>query len=166
MVVPAVRLLRPVVVGSGLNRFEAHHNWLMPPREFAWGDTQGLAMDRAGNIYVAHTVNPASMRSEAILVFSAGGEFVRAFGAEFRGGAHGLACRLEPDGEFLYVTDVIRCQFAKLRLSGEVVWRKGDPHDVPMYAGGPTAFCPTNFAFTPDGGFSGRRLRFELCAPV
>lgn len=143
----------PVVVGAGANRYEAWHNWLVPPREFAWGDTHGLAQDAAGNIYVAHTVNAASMRSDAVLVFGPDGEFRRAFGAEFRGGAHGLACRREPDGEFLYLTDVIRCQFVKLRLSGEVVWRKGYPHEVPMYADEPTAFCPTNVAFAPDGGF-------------
>ena len=143
----------PPVVGSGKYAYEVDHNWLVPPHGYSWGDTHGLAQDRSGNIYVAHTVNAASMHPEAILVFTASGSFLRAFGAEFRGGAHGLALRAEADGEFLYLTDVVRSQFAKLTLTGEVVWRKTYPHDVPMYAAEPTPFCPTNFAFAPNGDF-------------
>ncbi|MBI2516333.1 MAG: hypothetical protein HYV95_05400 [Opitutae bacterium] len=139
--------------GRGAHRYRIEHDWLTPPWDMSWGDTQGLCQDSSGRIYVGHTVGPASMRSDAILVFDAAGRYLCGFGGEFRGGTHGLACRQEPDGEYLYVTDTIRCQFAKLTLAGEVVWRKAYPLDVPAYAGAPRSFCPTNFAFAPNGDF-------------
>lgn len=142
-----------LLTGTGPHRYIVEHDWLTPPSDISWGDTQGLCQDNAGCIYVAHTVGPASHRSDAILVFDASGHYLRGFGGEFRGGAHGLACRREPDGEYLYVTDTIRCQFAKLTLTGEVVWRKAYPLDVPAYAGAPRCFCPTNVAFAPNGDF-------------
>jgi len=141
----------PLLTGTGQHVYAIEHDWLTPPWDMSWGDTQGLCQDQSGRIYVAHTVGPASMRSDAVLVFDPSGHYLHGFGGEFRGGAHGLACRCEPDGEYLYVTDTIRCQFAKLTLAGEVVWRKAYPHDVPAYVGSPRAFCPTNLAFTPDG---------------
>lgn len=141
------------VTGQGPHRYAVEHDWLRLPPDLAWGDTHGLAQDQVGRIYVAHTVGLASMRSDAILVFDEDGRYLTGFGAEFRGGAHGLAIRAEPDGEFLYVTDVVRCLFAKLTIAGEVVWRKQYPSDVPLYSSGPAAFCPTNFAFLPDGDF-------------
>ncbi len=141
------------ITGQGQHRYAVEHDWLRPPRDITWGDTHGLAQDREGRIYVAHTVGSASLWSDAILVFDANGRYLTGFGAEFRGGAHGLALRIEPEGEFLYVTDVVRCLFAKLTLTGEVVWRKQYPIDVPLYAPGPSAFSPTNFAFLPNGDF-------------
>ena len=156
------------ITGSGRWSFEVWHDWLTPPPEMAWGDTHGLAQDSSGNIYVAHTVGAASMHADAIFVYDEGGCFLRRFGGEFRGGAHGLAVRREEDGEFLYVTDVVRCTFSKLTLAGDTVWQRAYPRDVQFYAGGPTPFCPTNFAFAPDGTFflvdgygSNHVLRFD-----
>lgn len=148
-------LEKPVslVTGRGEHSYAVEHDWLKPPPDRAWGDTHGLAQDRSGCIYVAHTVGTASMHSDAILVFDENGNFVRGLGRGYRGGAHGLAIHAEADGEYLYVTDVVRCLFAKLTLAGEVVWEKQYPHEVPLYAAVPSAFCPTNFAFLPDGGF-------------
>jgi len=65
---------------------------LVPPDGLVWGDTHGLAQDEQGNIYVAHTVNKSSMREEAVVIYDSSGRFIRAFGEEFRGGAHGLVC--------------------------------------------------------------------------
>jgi hypothetical protein len=60
-----------LVVGSGEHTYECVHDWLVPPEGLVWGDTHGLCQDAAGNIYVAHTVNKASMRGEAIVVYDA-----------------------------------------------------------------------------------------------
>lgn len=116
-------------------------------------NTQGLAQDSQGFIYVAHTVHRTSPRAEAIVVFDAAGTFVRAFGEEFGGGAHGLRIRREVDGEFLYLCDTARREFLKLTPTGEIVWRKGYPHEAPSYAAEPLKFIPTNIAFAPDGSF-------------
>jgi hypothetical protein len=133
-----------------------------------WGDTHGVCQDEQGLIYVAHTVHPSSMRGEAIVVFDADGRFVRAFGEEFRGGAHGLDLRRENGEEFLYHCDINRCKVVKTTLAGETVWSHGYPREDSAYAAKPIKFVPTNVAFAPNGDFfvgdgygSHRMLRFS-----
>jgi hypothetical protein len=142
-----------LVVGSGEHTYECVHDWLVPPEGLVWGDTHGLCQDAAGNIYVAHTVNKASMRGEAIVVYDADGKFVRAFGEEFRGGAHGLNLRREASGEVLYHCDINRCKVVKTALDGEVLWQHGYPREDSAYAAAPINFVPTNVAFAPNGDF-------------
>src|SRR5689334_12613887 len=98
------------VVGSGPHTYECVHDWLQPPDGLVWGDTHGLAQDSQGDIYVAHTVNKSSMRGEAVVVYDSSGKFIRAFGEEFRGGAHGLGLRSENGVEVLYHCDINRCK--------------------------------------------------------
>src|SRR5262249_25628965 len=97
------------VVGSGVHAYECVHDWLVPPDGLVWGDTHGLAQDEHGFIYVAHTVNKSSMRGEAVVVYDSSGRFVRAFGEEFRGGAHGLGLRREEKSEVIYHCDINQC---------------------------------------------------------
>ncbi len=157
------------VLGAGEHTYECVHDWLLPPDGLVWGDTHGLCQDAQGFIYVAHTVHQSSMRPEAVAVFDAAGRFARAFGEEFRGGAHGLDLRREAGGEFLYHCDIIRCRIVKTTLAGEVVWTHGYPREDPAYAERPVKFVPTNVAFAPGGDFyvgdgygSHRLLRFSL----
>lgn len=141
------------VVGAGAHTYECVHDWLVPPEGMVWGETHGLAQDAAGYIYVAHTVNRASMRPETVVVYDPSGKFVRAFGAEFRGGAHGLDLRREQGTEYLYHCDTNRCMIVKTTLTGEVVWSHGYPREDPAYAAKPIPFVPTNVAFAPNGDF-------------
>jgi hypothetical protein len=140
-----------LTVGSGEYRFAVEHDWLRPPPGLAWGDTHGLAQDQQGNLYVAHTVEQGCVCGDSIYCFDGGGNFRGSFGAEFRGGAHGLGLRREPEGEFLYVSDVTHGTVAKLTLTGRTVWRTGYPRESPLYAQEQKAFSPTNFAFHPNG---------------
>jgi sugar lactone lactonase YvrE len=156
------------IVGSGEHTYECVHDWLVPPDGLVWGDTHGLCQDAAGNIYVAHTVNKASMRGEALVVYDASGKFVRAFGEEFRGGAHGLYLRTEGKEESLYHCDINRCDVVRTTLEGEVLWRHGYPREDPAYGAAPINFVPTNVAFSPGGEFyvgdgygSSHMLRFS-----
>lgn len=146
---PGATATRPVV-GSGSARFEVLHDWLVPPADGAFGDTHGVAQDAAGNIYVAHTVHPSSKRRDAVYVYSGDGAFLRSFGAEFAGGAHGLDLRAEPGGEFLYHCDTGRRKVVKTRLDGTVVWTAECPLQSGAYEK-PEQWCPTNVAFGPDG---------------
>ena len=141
------------VVGTGAHTYECVHDWLLPPEGMVWGETHGLAQDAEGSIYVAHTVNRASMRPETVVVYDASGNFKRTFGAEFRGGAHGLDLRREGGTEFLYHCDTNRCMVVKTTLAGEVVWSHGYPREDPAYAARPIPFVPTNVAFAPNGDF-------------
>jgi hypothetical protein len=156
------------VVGDGEHTYECVHDWLVAPDGMVWGDTHGLCQDASGNIYVAHTVNHASMRGEAIVVYDSEGRFVRAFGERFRGGAHGLTLRREGSAEVLYHCDINRCNVVKTSLDGEVLWTHGYPTEDAPYKAAPIPFVPTNVAFAPNGDFfvgdgygSSRMLRFS-----
>jgi hypothetical protein len=72
--------------------------------------------------------------------------------------------RTEGKDQFLYVTGYQQLKnFAKLTLTGEVVWEKRAPMESGIYRAeedtkptkrwGGDAFMPTNYAFLPDGGF-------------
>jgi hypothetical protein len=140
---------RPIL-GTGEHTYECIHDWLTPPPSIKWGDTHGLALDSQGRIYVAHTVHPSSVGSDAVLVFDQDGKFINSWGSEFRGGAHGLDLRKEGTEEFLYHCDINRRLFVKTDLNGKVLWQKGVPMESGVYKDA-SGFCPTNVAFHPDG---------------
>jgi hypothetical protein len=141
------------IVGEGEHSYECVHDWLLPPEGLLWGDTHGLCQDSNGLIYVAHTVNEASARGEAVVVYDANGSFVRAFGEEFRNGAHGLGLRREGSEEHLYHCDINRCKIVRTSLDGRDLWEHGYPSEDPAYAAAPIKFKPTNAAFAPNGDF-------------
>jgi hypothetical protein len=157
------------VLGSGAHSYECVHDWLVPPEGLVWGDTHGLCQDQQGHIYVGHTVHKSSMRGEAVVVFDEKGNFVRAFGEGFRGGAHGLKLRLERKEEFLYHCDINRCRVVKTTLSGAEIWVHGYPKEDSNYSAQPIDFVPTNVAFAPNGDFyvgdgygSNHMLRYSM----
>jgi len=139
-------------LGDGAYVYEATHDWLQPPANLKWGDTHGVTQDKAGNIYIAHTVHPSSESGDAVAVFDAKGKFIRSWGSAFRGGAHGLDLRKEGADEFLYHCDIQRRIVVKTTLSGEVIWEKGHPEASGRYQK-PEQYCPTNVAFAPNGDF-------------
>ncbi len=140
-----------MVVGSGSARFEVHHDWLVPPPGgAAFGDTHGAAQDSKGNVYIAHTVHPSSTLKDAVYVYSSDGKFIRSFGKEFAGGAHGLDLHAEDGAEFLYHCDTGRRMVVKTDLNGKVLWEAGCPMESGVYASA-DKWCPTNAAFGPDG---------------
>jgi DNA-binding beta-propeller fold protein YncE len=140
---------RPIL-GSGEFTYECYHDWLIPPPNLLWGDTHGLALDSHGRIYVAHTVHEGSVSSDAIVVYDHKGKFITSWGAEFRGGAHGLDLRKEDGEEFLYHCDIAHRKVVKTTLKGEKIWEKGVPMESGVYAS-EAGWMPTNVAFHPDG---------------
>ncbi len=117
----------------------------------AFGDTHGLAQDRAGLIYLAHTVHSSSTSQDAVCVFSPEGRFLRSWGSRFAGGAHGLDLREEAETEYLYHCDTKARLVVKTSLEGEVVWERGVPVESGKYSEG-QPYVPTNVAFSPSGG--------------
>jgi hypothetical protein len=140
---------RPII-GTGEHTYECYHDWLVPPANVLFGDTQGLALDEHGRIYLAQTVNSASVGSETIQVYDPHGKLISSWGADFRGGAHGLDIRKEGSEEFLYHCDTAHRKITKTTLDGKVIWQKGVPTESGVY---PTEdkWCPTNIAFDPNG---------------
>ena len=145
---------RPVV-GSGEFTYEVIHDWGTLPPNIRYGNTHGVCEDSHGHMYVHHTVHETSESHDSMVVFDAKGKFVRSWGREFRGGAHGLHLRREGGQEFLYLCDTKRAVVVKATLQGEEVWSLGYPKESPAYAPSPDGklpkYSPTNLAIAPNG---------------
>jgi hypothetical protein len=131
---------RPVI-GSGAHTYEVFHDWGELPAGLKYGNTHGVVEDSQGHIYVHHTVHATSDRQDTMVVFDEKGKFVRSWGPQYAGGAHGLHIRKEGRDEF---------------LGGELVWQLGYPKESPKYPinadGSPGAkYSPTNVAVAPNG---------------
>jgi hypothetical protein len=154
------------VMGSGAFTFEAIHDWGVLPPQIKWGNTHGVVEDSQGHIYVHHTVHATSDSADTVVVFDAAGKFVRSWGKEFRGVAHGLWIRKEGRDEFLYLTvnaanpkmspqPQMQAVLVKTTLTGEIVWKIEKPPDFQGYRpgadGAPKPYNPTNVAIAPNG---------------
>ncbi len=83
------------------------------------------------------------------------GKFVKSWGKDFKGGAHGLHIRKEGSTEYLYLCDTKRGLVVKTTLDGEEVWSVGYPSESEAYApnadGSKKKYSPTNLAVAPNG---------------
>jgi hypothetical protein len=156
---------RPVM-GSGADTYEAIHDWGELPPRIKWGNTHAVVEDAQGHIHVHHTVHETSDSADTIVVFDRDGRFVRSWGADFRGVAHGLHIQREGRDEFLYLTVTaatpkmspqpgMHAVVLKTTLSGEIVWKIQGPPDMEAYRpgpdGAPKRYNPTNLAIAPNG---------------
>jgi DNA-binding beta-propeller fold protein YncE len=85
-----------------------------------------------------------------MVVFDAKGKFIKSWGKEFKGGAHGLHIRKEGSTEFLYLCDTQRGLVVKTTLNGEVVFTLGYPGEAEPYKE-KIKYSPTNLAIAPNG---------------
>ena len=146
---------RPIV-GSGRVHLRGHPRLGRAAGRLKYGNTHGVCEDRHGNIYVHHTVHATSERHDTMVVFDRSGKFVRSWGSEFEGGAHGLHIRREGSDEFLYLCDTKRALVTKVTPRGEQVWQLGYPKEsakYPVNADGTPGikYSPTNVAIAPNG---------------
>src|SRR5689334_3788046 len=111
---------RPIV-GQGEHTYEVIHDWGRLPAGCRLGNTHGVAEDSQGRIFVKHTVGKGSTCEDAILVFDAEGGFVKSWGRDFRGGAHGLHLAREGREEFFYLCDTARRLVVKSTLDGQEI---------------------------------------------
>ena len=147
------------VIGKGEHRYECFHNWGEVPSSIRWFETHGVAIDKAGFIYIKHRAGdhkpkPGEQAQDTIVVFDPDGKFVRSFGKEYHGGGHGIDIREENGQEFLYLSCMMPVNLVvKTDLKGEVVWIKKAPAGAARLRQAQHAVSPTNVAFAPDGGF-------------
>ena len=154
------------VIGEGAHRYEAIHDWGVLPPQIKWGNTHGVVEDAQGNIHVHHTVHATSDSADTMVVFDRNGKFVRSWGKEFRGVAHGLHIHKEGREEFLYLTvnaanpkatpqPEMQAVVLKTTLKGEPVWKIQGPPEIDAYKSGadgrPARYSPTNIAIAPNG---------------
>ena len=141
---------RRPVIGSGEHQYEVIHDWGELPAGHVYGNTHGVAVDQEGFIHIKHTVGKGAQVEDAIVVFDVTGKFVRSWGKQYKGGAHGLHLSREGNEEFFYLCDPKRHIFAKTTLEGKEMWRKWAPEQCTGYAF-PGEFNPTNIAIAPNG---------------
>jgi len=145
---------RPIL-GQGEYQYEAIHDWGELPRNIRYGNTHGVCEDSQGNIYIHHTVNAASDSFDTMIVFDSKGKFVRSWGRQFKGGAHGLTLRKEGSEEFLYLCDYAHGIVTKRTLKGEEVFTLGYPVESEAYkpkdSTSTVPYRPTNVAIAPNG---------------
>lgn len=158
---------RPPILGSGAATYEAVHDWGTLPAHIKWGNTHAVVEDAQGYIHVHHTVHATSESADTVVVFDRDGKFVRSWGSQFRGVAHGLQLRREGTSDFLYLTvnaanprmspqPATHAAVIKATLAGEIVWTIQGPPDVEAYRqpnpdGTPKRYNPTNLAIAPNG---------------
>ena len=145
---------RPVT-GTGAYKYEMIHDWGELPAGLKYGNTHGVVEDSQGRMYVHHTVNKTSEKHDTMVVFDDKGKFIKSWGSEFEGGAHGLHIRKEGSSEYLYLCDTKRAVVVKTTLNGEQVWSIGYPDQSKEYEPGPDGkkkkYSPTNLAVAPNG---------------
>jgi len=146
------------VIGSGEHTYEVTHDWGELPADIQYGNTHGVCEDSNGHIYIHHTVYSTSEKPDSMVVYDSHGKFVKSWGKDFRGGAHGLHIRKEGGTEFLYLCDTQRGLVVKTTLDGEEVFSLGYPKESPAYAqpgpdGKQIKYSPTNLAVAPNGDF-------------
>ena len=139
------------VIGSGAYQYEVIHDWGELPAGLKYGNTHGVCEDSQGHIYVHHTVHKTSEQHDSMVVFDAKGKFVKSWGKEFEGGAHGLHIRKEGREEFLYLCDTKRAIVVKTTLDGREVFTLRYPKESEAYAAKPIKYSPTNLAIAPNG---------------
>lgn len=146
---------RPIL-GEGDHKYEVTHDWGELPPNIQYGNTHGVCEDSQARIYVHHTVNDASESRDSMVVFDHQGKFVKSWGKEFQGGAHGLHICQEGSQEFLYLCDTKRGIVVKTTLDGEEVFTLGYPKQSEFYkldkdGRALTKYSPTNLAIAPNG---------------
>jgi hypothetical protein len=141
---------RRPVMGSGAHTYEAYHDWGTLPASIRYGNTHGVCADSQGHIYIHHTVGAESDSADTMVVFDGKGAFVKSWGKEFKGGAHGLHIRKEGRDEFLYLCDTKRALMVKTTLAGEVVYTIEYPRVSKQYET-EIQYSPTNVAIAPNG---------------
>ncbi len=144
-----------LITGEGNHKYEVIHDWGELPADIKYGNTHGVVEDSHGRIYVHHTVNKTSEKHDTMVVFDEKGKFVKSWGKDFEGGAHGLHIRKEGSQEYLYLCDTKRAIVVKATLDGEEVWTIRYPKESDAYKPGPDGkpvkYSPTNLAIAPNG---------------
>ncbi len=140
---------RPIM-GSGEYTYEVEHDWGELPAQIRYGNTHGVVQDSQGRIYVHHTVHETSESADSMVVFDQKGKFIKSWGKQFKGGAHGLHIQKEGTTEFLYLCDVSRSIVVKSTLEGEEVFRLGYPEEAEPYKTR-IKYVPTNLAVASNG---------------
>src|SRR6058998_745077 len=136
---------RGPILGTGRHRYEWVKGWGQLPDGMQYGNTHGcIAIDSAGHVLVNTDTE------HAVIVFDPSGRFIKSWGKEFKGGAHGMALVKEGGQERLFLAHHGRHELVKTTLEGEVLMTLGYPEKAGVYKDA-SEYRPTSVAIGPGG---------------
>lgn len=134
-----------LLVGNRTHLYGVAQGWGQLPNHISYGYTHGVCVDAHDNVYVFNT------SKDAVIVFDRDGHFLKSWGSQFEGGAHGFYLHRDDDGqEFFYMTDVERGLMVKTTLDGEVLLEVGAPDRLDLYDA-ERRYIPTDVCVAPNG---------------
>ena len=134
-----------VIVGEGSARYRWVRDWARLPEGGKFGNTHGgIVIDEGGRVLVNTDTD------NAVVVFEQSGQFVRAWGKEFRGGTHGMLRHGTGKDERLILAHTSRHEVLGTTFAGAVEWTLGYPKESGIY-GAREEYNPTAVALAPDG---------------
>ena len=156
------------VVGEGEFTYELTDSWGELPETHRWGNTHNAVQDAQGNFHIHHTAHAMNSSRDSVVILDNKGKFIRSWGREMRGVAHGLWLHQEGNSEYLYLTQQalsnsnagqpppeLHAAVVKATLNGEIVWVLKGPPEIPEYStpinGRIPNYNPTNIAIAPNG---------------
>jgi hypothetical protein len=108
------------------------------------GRTHGVCVTSTGNVIVFHQAQ------DGLLTFDPDGKLISASGGDRWLGAHGLTRVVEDGAEYLWLTDQVSKEVAKVNLTGETVQTIAPPDHAAYADGG--KYVPTWAAVNPANG--------------
>ena len=132
-------------LGEGEHTYRWVDDWIRLPVGMQIGNTHGcIITDARGRVYFnTDTEN-------AVMIFDSNGKYVKSWGADLRGGLHGMTIVEEGDTEYLYLTHTARHRVFKATLDGEILWELGWPEESGVYSK-EDEYRPTSIVVAPNG---------------
>jgi len=137
---------KAVTVGKDSHTYE-WINFCQLPETHKFGNTHGVQVDSQNRVFV----HSQGASPDSVLIFDDKGKFIKSWGKEYTGGAHGLQLVKEDGKEFLILAATGQHIVVKTTLDGDVVWKIDFPKECEAYQGKNGGFVPTNVAVAKSG---------------
>lgn len=133
------------LLGTGPHSYEWVKGWGQLPEGMSYGNTHGcIVSDSQGRLFVNTDTE------HAVIIFDRDGKFLKSWGKDFKGGAHGMAIVKEGGKESLYLAHHGRHELVKTTLDGDVLMTLGFPEKAGVYKKA-DEYKPTSVALGPNG---------------
>ncbi|MFO0980211.1 MAG: hypothetical protein U1E76_00430 [Planctomycetota bacterium] len=134
-----------IVLGSGAHTYEWLPAWAKLPGGMTFGNTHGcIVVDQLNRVFMNTDTE------HAVIIFDAAGNFIKSWGKDFKGGAHGMCLVKEGNAELLYLAHIGRGEVVKTTLDGDVLMTLGVPEKAGVYKDR-SEYHPTSVAVGPSG---------------
>lgn len=132
------------ILGTGSHTYEWVKGWGQLPDGMQYGNTHGcIVIDSRKRIFLnTDTEN-------AVVIFDPGGKFIKSWGRDFKGGAHGMAIVQDGGKEYLFLAHHGRHEVVKATLDGDVLMTLGFPEKAGVYKNA-SEYRPTSVAIGPN----------------